>query len=185
MYPLPKFLAVATLAVASLLSAQTSSPESDIIPIKSFEALEGFQYTYGTWRAQTQTSNEGIVIAAQSTAKGGGGGGITADISRAQNLFVTLRKLPGHRANLLNIILMDSGGRGAGFVLNLAHVGSEWTVLQLNIARQSFRPPDMQPNPDWSSITGYQIQGTHRDDSPVAVQIREICAAPPPPAATL
>ena len=182
---LPFFLAALALLGPVAVSAQTTSDATEIITIKSFEAHEGFSYTYGDWRHQTLTTPEGLIIAGDATAKGGGGGTVQADVRRAQSVFVTLRKLPAHRARVLNLILMDQGGRGAGFALNLANVTTDWTVLRLDIARQSFRPPNMEAGPDWSAITGYQVQGNHADSSSIAVQIREICAAPPPPASTL
>lgn len=185
MHRLPLLLAALLLAPATLPSVHAASDDTDIIPIKSFDENEGFAYAYGTWLDQIQTTTEGVIIAGSATAVGGAGGELFIDIRRAQNLFVTLRKLPGHRAEVINIILMDHSGRGAGFVLGLNKVSSEWTTLQLDISRQSFRPPDMLPDPDWSAISGYQVQGNHSGEDTVAVQIRSICAAPPPPAAPL
>ncbi|MCU0792532.1 MAG: hypothetical protein MUE42_06715 [Opitutaceae bacterium] len=168
------------LCLAPLSPVLHAADEGDIITIKSFEDHEGFVYAYGSWEGQIQTMAEGVLIAGSATATGGAGGELLVDVSRAKNIFITLRTLPENRAQTLNVILMDRSGHGAGFVLNLAKVGTEWTTLQLDMARQSFRPPDMQPNPDWSAIAGFQIQGNHSGDAAVAVQIRSICAAPPP-----
>lgn len=159
------------LSSSALRAAPAGTPP---ITLTAF-ATEAFAYSYGTWEYSVEPTDEGLRVAGGATAQGGGGGPLDIDLAGSRRLLVTLRKLPGHRADFINLILMGEDGTGSGYRLPLASVTEAWTTLRIDLRRESFRPPDMPNGPlTLARVLGYQLQGTFADQAPVALEFSRI-----------